>query len=114
MPRAIYAASRVLFTRSDSGKGTFNSSYLLSTVASSSLANAYRPAYYRSFSNTSSDILSQVGSDAGMNVLREFWPQLREGLSKVEPAISEKNQRKSRTKIRRQRLAQSSEYPVVK
>lgn len=87
MPRAFYAASRVLMTRNDQGQPTVNSSYLLSTVVSSSLANAYKPQYYRSFSNTSGDILSAIGSEAGMNVLREFWPQLRGGLGKVEPGL---------------------------
>jgi hypothetical protein len=86
MPRAFYAASRVLFTRKDDGQPTLNSSYLMSTVVSSSLANGYKPQYYRTFGNTSSDILSTIGSEAGMNVLREFWPQLRAGLTKMEPA----------------------------
>ena len=84
--RSFYAASRVFVTRNDKGAETANTSYLLSTILSSSLANAYKPAYYRSFANTASDIGTQIGSDAGMNVLREFWPQLREGLTRVEPS----------------------------
>jgi hypothetical protein len=95
LPRAFYAASRVFLTRTDKGESTFNTSYLLSTITSSTLANAYKPAYYRSFSNTSGEVLSQIGSDAGMNVLREFWPQLREGLNRFEPPPI----KKIRTKI---------------
>lgn len=99
MPRAFYAASRVFVTRRDDGQPTMNSSYLMSTVVSASLANAYKPQYYRSFGNTSSDILSTIGSEAGMNVLREFWPQLREGLGKVEPAPMKRMRAKIRDKF---------------
>ncbi|HWR37571.1 MAG TPA: hypothetical protein VN622_17045 [Clostridia bacterium] len=85
MPRATHAASRVLFTQNDKGQTTLNTSYLLSTVTSSTLANAYKPPAYRSFGNTASDILTTIGGEAGMNILREFWPQLREGLGRIEP-----------------------------
>jgi hypothetical protein len=90
MGRAVYAASRVLITRKDDGSKTLNTSYLLGTIVTSSLANAYRPYWARSASNTFSDVGSTIGGDAGFNLLREFWPQLREKLSTHTPKTFKK------------------------
>jgi hypothetical protein len=85
MGRALYAASRVLITRKDDGSKTLNTSYLLSTLLTSSLANAYRPYWARSASNTFSDVGSTIGGDAGFNLFREFWPQFSRTLSSHTP-----------------------------
>lgn len=83
--RAFYAASRVAITRTDDGSNTVNSSYLLSTVLTSTLANAYRPQWARSASTTMGDIGSTIGGDAGFNLLREFWPQISKKLASKTP-----------------------------
>jgi hypothetical protein len=85
MGRAVYAASRVLITRKDDGSKTLNTSYLLGTLLTSSLANAYRPYWARTASNTFSDVGSTIGGDAGFNVFREFWPQVSKTLSSHTP-----------------------------
>jgi hypothetical protein len=85
MPRAVYASSRVFITRKDDGRKTLNTSYLLSTLLTSSLANVYKHPWDRTPGNTFADVGSTIGGDAGFNLVREFWPQLRETLSNHTP-----------------------------
>jgi hypothetical protein len=85
MGRATYAASRVLITRNDSGKRTLNTSYLLGVLTSAAVATAYRPYWARSASTTFKDLGSTIGSDAGINVLHEFWPGIRQVLKRHSP-----------------------------
>ena len=90
MPRAMYATSRVFITRKDDGRRTLNTSYLLSTLLTSSLANVYKHPWDRNAPNTFADMGSTIGSDAGLNLAREFWPQLRETLSGHTPKMFKK------------------------
>jgi len=83
--RATYAASRVLITHNDSGKRTVNISYLLGVLTSAAVAAAYRPYWARSPSTTFKDLGSTIGSDAGINVLHEFWPGIRQVLKRHSP-----------------------------
>ncbi len=92
--RAMYAASRVAITRTDNGHKTLNTSYLLSTILTSTLANAYRPQWARSVSNTAGDIGSTIGGDAGFDVFREFWPQISKKLANKTPKSIKKLQQK--------------------
>lgn len=73
--RAAYAASRVALTYSDSGKTTWNASYILGGLASSFIAKGY--IRDRDSTDILRDFAVGMGTDAGMNVLREFWPSLR-------------------------------------
>jgi hypothetical protein len=75
--RATYAASRVLITRNDSGKGTLNTSYFLGLLTSVAIETAYRPYWTRSTSATFKTFGSTIGSDAGINLLHEFGPDIR-------------------------------------
>ena len=90
MPRAMYASSRVFITRKDDGRKTLNTSYLLSTLLTSSLANVYKHPWDRTAGNTFADMGSTIGGDAGFNLVREFWPQLRETLSNHTPKAFKK------------------------
>jgi hypothetical protein len=76
--RATYAASRVLITRNDSGKTTLNTSYFLGVLTSVAISTAYRPYWTRSTSATFKTFGSTIGSDAGINVLHEFGPGIRQ------------------------------------
>jgi hypothetical protein len=76
--RATYAASRVLFTRNDSGKTTLNTSYFLGVLTSVAISTAYRPYWTRSPSATLKTFGSTIGSDAGINLLHEFGPDIRQ------------------------------------
>jgi len=82
MGRASYAASRIFITRDGSGRGRLNTSYFLGVLASvavhSSYRSSYRPNGMQSTSATFGNFGSTVGSDAGINVYREFGPGLRQ------------------------------------
>ncbi len=78
--RVTYSASRVLITRADSGATQFN----LSEIAGNGTAAAISAAYYPDSGRNAHAVLDKwalnVGSDAGFNVLREFWPDMRQKL----------------------------------
>jgi hypothetical protein len=76
--RATYAASRVLITRNDSGKTTLNTSYFLGVLTSVAISTAYRPYWTRSTTGTFKTFGSTIGSDAGINLLHEFGPGIRQ------------------------------------
>jgi hypothetical protein len=80
MGRATYAASRIFITRDDSDHGRLNTSYFLAVLASVAIDNSHRPYWARSASTstTFSDFGSTIGSDAGINLLHEFGPGIRQ------------------------------------
>jgi hypothetical protein len=75
--RVMYAASRTVITRNDSGKATVNTSYFLGVLTSVAIATAYRPYWTRSTSATFTTFASTIGTDAGINILHEFEPGIR-------------------------------------
>ena len=76
--RVMYAASRTVITPNDSGKATLNTSYFLGVLTSVAIATAYRPYWTRSPSATFKTFASTMGSDAGINILHEFEPGIRQ------------------------------------
>jgi hypothetical protein len=84
--RMAYAASRTIITRSDSGHDVFNSSLILTLLVSSALANGYKPNYDESFQATMANTFAGLGSTAQMNLLNEFWPDLKSMFTHHEPA----------------------------
>jgi hypothetical protein len=88
MSRATAAALHTFITRDDSGKGKLSTSYLLGTLTSVVADNAYRPYWVRySASSTFNNFGSTIGSDAGMNVLHEFAPGIRQMLLSHAPGF---------------------------
>lgn len=85
MPRMAYAVSRVVVAPNDSGKKTINLSLILSAFASAGLANAYYPRPARGLGDTAGRAASGLLSTAGMNLLREFWPDIISKFRKHEP-----------------------------
>jgi hypothetical protein len=73
--RLGYAISRVVVTRSDTGKSQFNASKIVGTMSSGVLANAYYPDSERSVSRTLTTIGINLGTAAGLNLVKEFWPR---------------------------------------
>jgi hypothetical protein len=75
--RVGYSASRVIVTRADSGARQFN----FSEIAGNGVAAAISAAYYPPSSRNTDEVLEKfalnVGSDAGFNILKEFWPDMR-------------------------------------
>lgn len=75
--RVMYAASRTVITRNDSGKPTLNTSYFLGALTSVAITTAYRPYWTRSTSATFKTFALTISSDAGINILHEFKPSIR-------------------------------------
>ena len=89
--RAGYATSRIVVTRTDSGKSQFNYSEILGSAAASAISNySYHPKEDHTLRNTLSVWESQVGYDAITIVVKEFWPDIQRKFAakrhKKEPA----------------------------
>lgn len=74
--RAAYAISRAFVTRTDSGGKAFNASHVLGTALSIALSNAYVPERERGADRTFLRIGNALASDAALNILREYWPEV--------------------------------------
>jgi hypothetical protein len=83
--RVMYAASRTVITQNDSGKATLNTSYFLGVLTSVAISTAYRPYWTRSTSATFKTFGSTIGSDAGINILHEFEPGIRQIVKRHAP-----------------------------
>jgi len=75
--RARYALSRVVITRTDSGRNTFNLSEIAGNGMEAGLANFYYPPQERSFHNTAVNWATQLEAASLNNLFREFWPDIR-------------------------------------
>jgi len=75
--RIGYAMSRVVVTQGDNGRRQFNFSQVLGTLFAAALTNAYYPEEERRAGRTFARAGRQLAMNAGLNVLKEFGPQLR-------------------------------------
>lgn len=81
--RTGYAMSRIVITRSDSGHNQFNFSEVVGSGAVASIGTfSYYPKNDRTASNVMSVWGTQLGIDTFVNVLKEFWPDIRRNLSR--------------------------------
>lgn len=78
--RTSYAVSREWMTRGDNGHSQFNVSELAGNFVAAGISNAYYPAADRSFGNTVNKWGQQIALDAFLNVMKEFWPDMRQKL----------------------------------
>jgi len=78
--RASHAASRVLLTRTDSGRHVFNAAEVLGSAASSGISRAYYPDDERTAGDFAYSMGSRIAFDAVYNLAKEFWPDLRRHL----------------------------------
>jgi hypothetical protein len=92
--RMAYAASRTLITRSDDGRNVFNSSLVLTLLFTSALANGYKPNYDESFQATLANSAAGLGATAQVNLLNEFWPDIKSFFSHHEPGASKEVRKK--------------------
>jgi hypothetical protein len=74
--RILYAASRVLITKSDTGHNMFNYAEVLGNGTVAAIGNAYYPDE-RGLSSTLQRMGTQIGTDAISQVLKEFWPDIK-------------------------------------
>ena len=89
MGRATDAASKVFLTRDDSGRRRVNATYFMGVLTSVAMHAASRPYWARNNSASAplSDFGSTVGSDAGMNLLHEFGPGIRQVVNNHMPTF---------------------------
>jgi hypothetical protein len=85
--RTGYALSRVVITRDDASRETFNTSEVVGAGASAGLSNLYYPASSRSFGNTGKQWGINVGIDAVSFVAKEFWPDINHRLFHQDDVI---------------------------
>jgi hypothetical protein len=87
MGRATDAASRLFITRDEAGNRHLNTPYLLRALTVVAAANASSRYRARSGAAPLSDFGSTVGGDAGMNLLHEFGPGLKQMMSAHMPDL---------------------------
>ncbi|HTX39587.1 MAG TPA: hypothetical protein VME43_31425 [Bryobacteraceae bacterium] len=76
--RAVYAFSRVLITRSDSGTTQFNASEVFGAAVGAGISTyTYHPRNDRKISDAVDVWGTQVGYDALSNIAKEFWPDIQ-------------------------------------
>ena len=83
--RFFYAATRVLVTKSDSGRNTLNVAELLGNGMVGALGNVYY-VDNRGLNDTVTRLFTQTATDAISNVLKEFWPDVKKHFAKKHSA----------------------------
>ena len=87
MARASDAASRVFLMRDPTGKRHVNTGYFLRALTTVAAENASRRYRARSGTAPLSNFGSTVGNDAGMNLLHEFAPGIRQKVAGHLPEV---------------------------
>ncbi len=77
--RAWYAVTRIFVARMDSGRNTFNFSEWGGNAIATAASNAYYPDT-RDVKDNVSKLAIQCATDAFSNVLKEFWPDVKNRL----------------------------------
>jgi hypothetical protein len=75
--RTGYAASRVLVARNDRGNWTFNAAEVGGNAIASVIGNAYYPGE-RKLGDNFQRFYTQMATDAFAQVLKEFWPDVKQ------------------------------------
>jgi hypothetical protein len=74
--RIWYAITRIVVTRTDSGKETFNTSEVLGNGMAAAIGLSYYPDN-RNVPDYLMNWSTQLGTDATSQVLKEFWPDVK-------------------------------------
>jgi hypothetical protein len=80
--RMGYAISRVFVTRTDSGHSAPNVSFWMASATSAVISNTYYPAGDRSAIDAAERAAIGFGTQAGFNLVKEFWPEIKHKLFK--------------------------------
>ena len=67
----------MVVTKNDNGDSTFNTSEFLGALFTSSLQNSYYPRHDRTFGDTMNRFGGALSSDAIVDLLREFAPDMK-------------------------------------
>ncbi len=74
--RLLHAVGHTFLARSDSSKLMFNFSEWMGTASAQVLSNAYHPGNRRGFAPAAQWVGINIALDMGVDVLREFWPEV--------------------------------------
>jgi len=75
--RAAYAATRMVITRTDSGKRQFNYAEWGGSAVAAAISVTYHPAQDRNAANAANIWLTQLWGDALSYEIKEFWPDIK-------------------------------------
>jgi hypothetical protein len=82
MHRIAHALSWVIISKTDSNHNTLNVSELLGSGASAAIGMLYYPVQERNGSAVADRFITQVSFDAASSVLKEYWPDIRQWLTR--------------------------------
>jgi hypothetical protein len=74
--RALYAVSRVLISRSDSGNEVPNFSEIIGAGAAAGISSLYYPTHYRTWTKVGQKWLTSSIIDGANFTFKEFWPDI--------------------------------------
>jgi hypothetical protein len=81
--RASYAISRVIVTRSDSGRSVFNASQIFGGAVAAGISTySYHPRDERTVGNAAKVWGTQIGLDTFTQGVKEFWPDIHRRFSR--------------------------------
>ncbi len=78
--RGVYAVTRTVITRTDSGKETFNVSEIVGAGTAAGISSAYYPTQYRTWTKVGQRWLTNVVLDFGTFAAKEFWPDVNHAI----------------------------------
>jgi hypothetical protein len=78
--RGIYAVSRTVITRTDSGGETFNASEVLGSGIAAGISSAYYPSQSRTWTKIGQRWLTNALLDLGTFGAKEFWPDINHAI----------------------------------
>lgn len=74
--RLYHALEHSVVTHQDSGRHMFNFSEWMAATSTTALGNLYHPGNHRGFQPAARGVVYSVAFDAGIDILREFWPEI--------------------------------------
>lgn len=78
--RGVYAVTRTVITRTDSGRETFNVSEIVGAGTAAGISSAYYPTQYRTWTKVGQRWLTNVVLDFGTFAAKEFWPDVNHAI----------------------------------
>ncbi len=78
--RGVYAVSRTVITREDSGRETFNASEVVGSGIAAGISSAYYPTQYRTWTKVGQRWLTNALLDFGTFAAKEFWPDVNHAI----------------------------------
>lgn len=76
--RALYASTRVLVSRSDSGAAMPNVSEIIGAGAAAGISSTYYPERYQTWTKVGQKWLTSVLIDSANFTFKEFWPDINQ------------------------------------